>query len=335
MIYLNHDRIRISEVANEWYLKLSTFLTDTRLCYAEYTDPDSGNRRMKRCDSYKAKMLEEVKLSSLDTDGISLGTEYVNKFCDGLREMVLAEEEKLKSLHEEYQTVFIDNPTEQKAKVHRVLKDIFEDLYTDFTNKNAYYFFRKLNIRTCPYCNRNYTFTVREEDKHTRPEFDHFYDKSKNPLLAVSFYNLIPSCHTCNHTKGVDELRVNPYFHGFEGQFKIAEDGTFLGYDTRSEDEKHDMQKLALNGLYKEHDDYVQELFAKAQAYNEHAREALVNSFQGAGESPSEVFEFVWGKNLETARQINRPLSKLTRDVLQQVGVIPKEDEEREDEEIV
>lgn len=328
MIYLNHDMIRISQVANEWYLKLSAFLTDEGQFFVDYTDPITRERRRESSRSYKAKMLVKVKWSGLDVDDKILCTQYINKFCDELADIVLAEEEKLKSLHEEYKDVFFDNATEQTDRVHKVLKDIFVDLYKDFTDEYAYYFFKKLNIRTCPYCNRNYTFTVQEGNKKSRPEYDHFYDKSKNPLLAVSFYNLVPSCHECNHTKLEDELYINPYFHGYEGIFKVEEDGTFVGYNTSSEDEKHDLQKLALNGLYQEHDDYVQELFAKAQAYNQHAREALVNSFQGAGESPSDVFEFVWGKSLETARQINRPLSKLTRDVLQQVGVIPKEDDE-------
>lgn len=327
MIYLNHDMIRISQVANEWYLKLSAFLTDEGQFLVDYKDPVTRKRRRESCNSYKAKMLTKVKWSGLDSDGKTLCSQYINKFCEELSDIVLAEEERLKSLHEEYKTVFFDNATEQTNKVHKVLKGIFMALYNDFTDINALYFFKKLNIRTCPYCNRNYTFTVHDGNKKTRPEYDHFYDKSKNPLLAVSFYNLVPSCHECNHTKGVDELHINPYFHGFEGIFKIEEDGTYVGYETNSDDETHDMQKLALKGLYKEHEDYVQELFAKAQAYNEHAREALVNSFQGAGESQSDVFEFVWGKNLETARLINRPLSKLTRDILMQVGVLPDEND--------
>ena len=317
--------MRISQIANEWYLKLLAFLTEDGLFYVDYKDPITRERRRERCNSYRDKMFGKVKWSGLDADGKTLCTQYVNKFCEELRNIVLAEEETLKSLHEEYKDVFFDNTTEQTDKVHEVLKDIFVDLYTDFTDEYAYYFFQKLNIRTCPYCNRNYTFTIHGKGKTTRPEFDHFYDKATTPVLAVSFYNLVPSCHTCNHVKHNDALKINPYFHGFHGQFRIANDGKFLGYESSSEDEKQDIQTLGLDQLYMQHDDYVQELFAKAQAYNEHAREALVNSFQGAGQSQSDVFEFVWGRNLETARQINRPFSKLTRDILRQVGILPKE----------
>lgn len=321
MIYLNYDSIRISQMAEDWYLMLHEFLTKEGEYYVSYTDQESDENARERCCTYKAKMLGKVKWSGLGAEEKSLCEGQLNLFFSQLKEYVLADEERLLAKHLEYDAAFIKNDKLEAKNAHALLVKIYEDLYDDFTKEYAYYFFQKLNIRTCPYCNRNYTFTVKEEDKKTRPEYDHFFNKSSNPLLAVSFYNLVPSCHTCNHIKGTDSLIINPYFHGFTGVFKISADGEFLGYETESEDEKHDMRKLALNGLYREHDDYVQEIFAKAQAYNRQAREALVESFQGAGESPSEVYDFVWGKNLEDARQINRPLSKLTRDILKQVGV--------------
>lgn len=332
MIYLGHDTIRISQIAEDWYLRLRDFLTGEGVYYVSRTGQEADDEGAReRCNTYKAKMLAKVKWSGLEAYEISLCEEAINTYFSRLKEYVLADEERLLAKHLEYEAAFIKSETPETKNAHALLAKIYEDLYDDFTKEYAYYFFRELNIRTCPYCNRNYTFTVKDEDKKTRPEYDHFYNKSSNPLLAVSFYNLVPSCHTCNHIKGTDSLGINPYFHGFKGEFKIAPDGAFLGYEPESEDEKNDMRKLALNGLYMEHDDYVQEIFAKAQAYNEHAREALVDSFQGAGESPAEVYDFVWGKNLENARQINRPLSKLTRDILKQVGVSLPEFENQEE----
>lgn len=65
----------------------------------------------------------------------------------------------------------------------------------------AYWLQRQLGVRVCPYCNRMYTTTLFGEDK-IRPDFDHFYPKSKYPYLAVSLFNLIPSCSMCNKRKG-------------------------------------------------------------------------------------------------------------------------------------
>jgi len=69
-------------------------------------------------------------------------------------------------------------------------------------NYSAYDFVEKLALDTCPYCNRNYTFVVKKGK--LRPEIDHFYPKTIYPYLAVNFFNLIPSCQTCNKTKSND-----------------------------------------------------------------------------------------------------------------------------------
>lgn len=65
----------------------------------------------------------------------------------------------------------------------------------------SYWLQRQLGVKICPYCNRMYTTTLFGEDK-IRPDFDHFYPKSKYPYLSVSLFNLIPSCSMCNKRKG-------------------------------------------------------------------------------------------------------------------------------------
>lgn len=75
----------------------------------------------------------------------------------------------------------------------------------DFENKKnvkwgAYEFFRKINIDVCPYCNRQYVFTIKDGDG--RPQIDHFFPQSDFPYLSCSLYNFIPSCSQCNHQKG-------------------------------------------------------------------------------------------------------------------------------------
>ena len=89
--------------------------------------------------------------------------------------------------------------------IRNKISKIFDYKYFATKKDNGYDGYdlaKKLNIRTCLYCNRNYTLTVtkgkRKKDKITRPEFDHFFDKGQNPLLALSIQNLIPSCKICN-----------------------------------------------------------------------------------------------------------------------------------------
>ena len=60
----------------------------------------------------------------------------------------------------------------------------------------------ELNNTVCPYCNRSYTHSVFEQSIYGgRPELDHFLSKSVFPFFALSVYNLIPVCHSCNHAK--------------------------------------------------------------------------------------------------------------------------------------
>lgn len=71
----------------------------------------------------------------------------------------------------------------------------------------AYLFIDSVDNTVCPYCNRSYTHSVFEGGECSgRPELDHFLPKSIFPFFAVSIYNLIPVCHTCNHTKSNDQV---------------------------------------------------------------------------------------------------------------------------------
>jgi hypothetical protein len=56
--------------------------------------------------------------------------------------------------------------------------------------------------------------------KTIRPEFDHFYLKSYYPYLALSFYNLVPSCHVCNsNLKGITDTKKDSHMHPYKEGF--------------------------------------------------------------------------------------------------------------------
>ena len=42
-------------------------------------------------------------------------------------------------------------------------------------------------------------------------QLDHFYPKDEFPMFAVSFYNLIPVCGTCNSIKNNTNFNIYPY----------------------------------------------------------------------------------------------------------------------------
>lgn len=202
---------------------------------------------------------------------------------------------------------------------------------------NAIWLMTKLNIKVCPYCNRTYTFTIKNKPKkaqrQVRPEFDHFFPKSKYGHLALSFYNLVPSCPQCNHLKGNNEFDFHPYYgdlNGNEGPRieveNVKEDAGLLVFPDdpkiRILGGNKNTQVLGLQELYEQHEDYAKEILDKIQAYNKNYYDSLVDSFQGMGKAQEEIDRLVWGNYIEEAMQEKRPLSKMTRDLLEQLGVI-------------
>ena len=98
----------------------------------------------------------------------------------------------------------------------------------------APYFEKYLNPRTCYYCNIDYinVYEKKEIKKDGKEKvvfsnkftLDHFIDKGRYPYLALSIFNLIPSCSVCNSKiKGaipfygdVELEHTNPYLESFQ-----------------------------------------------------------------------------------------------------------------------
>lgn len=59
----------------------------------------------------------------------------------------------------------------------------------------------------------------------------------------------------------------------------------------------------------------------KVFAYDHDSRDYLSDAFQGTSEMPSQVYNYVWGTYLGAMQDHNWPLAKLTKDVLEQLGI--------------
>ena len=207
-------------------------------------------------------------------------------------------------------------------------------LYQKFISKNGYWLINKLNLKVCPYCNMQYTFTINKKEGKNggiRPQFDHFYPKFKYPQLALSFYNLIPSCPTCNKIKSTKEIEVNPYIEDFGDncRFRInnidqcilnADNykawGVQFNYKNDRSKYKSNVDTFRLEDLYNEMKDYVSEIVFKAQSYNNGYYNDLIKSFENTCLTKQEMETIIWGNYLDTAKHLDRPLSKLTSDIL-------------------
>ncbi|VVN79248.1 hypothetical protein PS718_00968 [Pseudomonas fluorescens] len=124
-------------------------------------------------------------------------------------------------------------PARDKILFLQDLKALFD--YKKFSNRqpgwDAYKLCDGSKLRTCPYCNHAYAFTLRRVEKGLlRPTLDHFYSKSQYPHLALTLINLIPSCNTCNSslksTKNFyKQIHLHPFFDEERISFRCEADG--------------------------------------------------------------------------------------------------------------
>lgn len=74
---------------------------------------------------------------------------------------------------------------------------------------NALKLYKEIDIKVCPYCNLNNISLYKDESGKKRGHLDHFYCKRDYPYLALSIYNLVPICSTCNSSfKGLVQILI-------------------------------------------------------------------------------------------------------------------------------
>ncbi len=240
----------------------------------------------------------------------------------------------------------------ENTDIFKIIKYIFVDKGYEYKiskaneKKIAYMLIKELGIKTCPYCNRNYISFIKNNQKQARPQLDHFYPKSIFPFLACSFYNLIPSCSACNLMKSDDNSYedeksnklINPYnikendfkFSYILNDLKITEisskkDITFEYEDSinillETKYEKNN-EYFQLEEIYQNHKDIVIELILKEINYPESYIEELITNNFGTKE---EIYRFLFSNYLNLGDLHKKPLSKLTRDIVVELGILDK-----------
>ena len=238
-----------------------------------------------------------------------------------------------------------------KPRIYKLIRYLFEvRLYDEFSggfkydNKtkkyNAYKFVELLNLKTCPYCNRNYTSIIHKEnatDKKTRPEIDHFHPKSIYPFLAINYYNLIPSCSTCNKLKSDDDSLklLHPYDNDINKinitywlndmkfyNVKSIKDITFesensIDIEIENMPERN-KEVFQFERLYQEHTDIVIELILK----HIHYPQSYIEELSSFGYNKEEIYRFIFSNYLNEKNLSKKPLSKLTKDIAEELNLL-------------
>lgn len=224
--------------------------------------------------------------------------------------------------------------------IYSVLKIIFD--YEAFSKKSnndysAYDLAEKLDIPTCSYCNRIYTKTVVKPSKITRPTFDHWYSKSEFPLLALSFYNLIPSCNVCNSSiKRTDLFDLKTHFHPYKKSNKLEQQINFKFsyyhkfYSTfrfkivnNNDFSKNSTEAFKLKEIYETHEDEIKDLRRLRDVYSDKYLEMLKkNILKGTSTSDEEIYRLAFGTHIDETKFDRRPLSKMKKDILEELGIL-------------
>lgn len=138
--------------------------------------------------------------------------EWLATYQVNFKQLIKAESQQLRKIKKAIQTKKTNkkNP-DSTTLIHNKYKEF--STYTK-DRYGAVNLIQNLNLTVCPYCNRSFIHNFKREDKVKRSsQIDHFFPKGsgKYPYLALSFYNLIPSCYSCNHAKGVKKINLSPY----------------------------------------------------------------------------------------------------------------------------
>ena len=218
---------------------------------------------------------------------------------------------------------------------------IFVDiLYSKILNKSE--LIDSIGLKTCPYCNRAYIYSIKEGN--INPQIDHFYPKSKYPLFAVSLYNLIPSCLVCNSSgaKGAkDTLNKYPIFspyivnhNDFHFSYNLLSPAIIKGeydekavniyFDTCSNNDNKEV--FHLERLYQKHSDHVVDLLYKRKYVFTDDYIKTLTAIVGHKIDQSYINRFIVGAYSEPENYHKRPLSKLYTEIAQGIGLINKKD---------
>lgn len=245
-----------------------------------------------------------------------------------MKDLVSAQPQKLQKLHEDFeQSCLASNITKRDRKA---LTKIFNYVwFRDNPFYDAYTLCKNLQIESCIYCNRLYTTTVitTKNKKVIRPTLDHWFTQEACPILALSFYNLIPSCSPCNSSvKHSNPFLIKSHIHPYvdrniTSKYKLRSlyDKSLTTFkvtvepaNTRAHATLISMQ---IAEIYQHHQSELADLDLLKRKYNKTYLKEL-GRLLGGSLTEKDVYRIMFGVEYEDDNFHKRPLSKLKKDIL-------------------
>ena len=258
-----------------------------------------------------------------------------------LKTLILANPNELIQIIKKYEsTQNLKKVRYTKEALHKILYRIFVEYGYEKIDKLQ--FIDNINLGSCPYCNRNYIFTT-SKNGSVKPEIDHLYPKSLYPYLACSYFNLIPSCPTCNGF-GAKEAKDTFYTYPISNPYTIKPIDfrfsikllkiDFIDNDVKNKQYNFDDFEIEVYGnkanldifhleeLYKQHKDIVLELLIKKAYYPQ----SYIDELSSFGFNQDEIYRYLLCNYVQDEDLHKRPLSKLIKDISQELGLLTKKE---------
>lgn len=238
-------------------------------------------------------------------------------------------------------TTYLNNDTNNIVEIKKCVEKIFS--YKNwFCNKESKYYSaydlaKNLDRNSCTYCNRIYTSTINSKGSNIiRTTLDHWFPKTDFPLLALSFYNLIPSCSNCNSSvKGATNFNLTDHIHPYvdvyqneEFVFNYKFNSSLNNYriylqDVNSFNNKASitLKKMYIDEMYNSHQSDLRDLIKIKKNYSKSYIESIEKLF-GNTLTKEEVYRILFGVEFESKDFYKLPLSKFKSDILKELDII-------------
>lgn len=195
-----------------------------------------------------------------------------------------------------------------------------------------------LNIKVCPYCNRQYVVKLDINMGKVIGDIDHFYSQNYFALFGLSLYNFVPSCKICNSLfksdinadiqypyRMTDESNISFEIANEEGELTPGNiygwnDNFYINVIGKSPEQQkadREINFFSINAQYALHKGYAKELLYKKNIITTSLitqLESYLNSIQ-IQLSRKQIKEVLYGIDIDDIDIREKPLAKLTKDL--------------------